>query len=88
MRRAQSIGWSRQVPRHGIAGPQPLQFSIRLPAPLLFIAETIPPNVSGLSFSADRLSAVLVGRGSVRAKARNFHFSFFLGTLVIPTSLL
>jgi hypothetical protein len=52
-----------------------------------FAADAIPPNVSGLSFSADRLSAVLVARGAVRAKAMNFHFSFFLGTLVIPTSL-
>jgi hypothetical protein len=52
-----------------------------------FAADAILPNVNGLSFSADRLSAVLVGRGAVRAKARNIHISFFLGTLVIPTSL-
>jgi hypothetical protein len=52
-----------------------------------FAADAILPNVNGLSFSADRLSAVLVGRGAVRAKGRNFHFSFFLGTLVIPTPL-
>jgi hypothetical protein len=52
-----------------------------------FAADAILPNVSGLSFSVDISSAALVGRDAVRAKTRNFHFSFFSGTLVIPSSL-
>jgi hypothetical protein len=52
-----------------------------------FAADAIPPRDSGMSFSVDRSSAALVGGGAVRGKAENFHFSFLLGTLVIPTSL-
>jgi hypothetical protein len=52
-----------------------------------FAADAIPPKGRGLSFPVDRLSAALVGRDAVRAKARNFHFSLS-GMLVIPTSLL
>jgi hypothetical protein len=52
-----------------------------------FAADAIPPRDSGMSFPVDRSSAALVGRDAVRAKARNFHFSFLFGTLVIPTSL-
>jgi hypothetical protein len=42
-----------------------------------FAADAIPPKGRGLSFPVDRLSAALVGRDAVRAKARNFHFSSF-----------
>jgi hypothetical protein len=52
-----------------------------------FASDAIPPKGRGLSFPVDRSSAALLGRGAVRAKAGNSHFSFLFGTLVIPTSL-
>jgi hypothetical protein len=51
-----------------------------------FAADAIPPKGRGLSFPVERSSAALVGRGAVRAKARNIPLSL-LGTLVIPASL-
>jgi hypothetical protein len=51
-----------------------------------FAADAILPKGRGLSFPVERSSAALVGRGAVRAKARNIPLSL-LGMLVIPASL-
>jgi hypothetical protein len=51
-----------------------------------FAADAIPPKGRGPSFPVDRSSAAMVGRGAIRAKARNIPLSL-LETLVIPASL-